>query len=261
MIAKPRKQRQDKLRQSLRERGARLPAGISRLGYALWDVSDDTVAHEECIAALPVFVNAEVDGVHVAGLYPRVRRHLDHCESCSSQYVDLLQVAMADVGDALPQSEAMPSADFSFLEIRRVALKDSVLKWTRQILTTLSPQQIPDLKLIADVFFEQVEALGGKFSLQAGHAEPMALRGSEAGVALAALALSYAAAESLASTLTPQQIDEGSRTGTLEQVVEMRTLSAAKEISLEANVSAKLAREFASQVAKDPASLRALVEK
>jgi hypothetical protein len=248
------KSRQNKLRRALRVRHTQIPPEVERLGNALWD-EEDALDHEECIAALPSFVTAEADGLRVAELYPDIKRHLDRCDSCAEQYVDLFQVALVDVGDAMPQPEALPKPDLNFLEDRRIGMQSLVVRWAKQILATLSPQQLPGFELVSDVFIEQAEALGGKFSLQA-----MTVRGQEPGGALAALALTFAAVESLRTTLTPHQIDQWSRAGTLEKAVEASALNAAQEIKLDPESASMLAREFAAQVAKDPASLRALVE-
>jgi hypothetical protein len=245
---------QNKLRRALRERRVPVPPEIARLGKALWDEEDDALGHEECITALPAFVTAEADGLRVAELYPDIKRHLDRCDNCAAQYVDLLQLALAQVGDALPQPVAVPAPDLSFLDDRPAALRDSVLKWAQQILAALAPGQLPGFQLVADVFFEEVGALGGKLSLQA-----MTVRGQEEGAVLAALALSYATAQSLASTITFDQLREWSNTGTLQQAVQACALSAAQEISLDPETASTFAREIAAQVANDPASLRALI--
>jgi hypothetical protein len=253
-MRKSRGMRQDKLRRAWRERTAQIPPRLVRLGRAVWDEGDDKAAHKECVAALPAFVSAEVEGQRVAELYPETQRHLDRCSSCAAQYVDLLQVAMADVGNALPHPGVVPAPNLSFLT-PPVAMRKLVLESAERVLTKLSPQPVTGLQIIADVFFEEVQALGGRFTLQA-----MEVRGAESGMALEALALSYVATESLVSTVTTQEVDEGIRSGIFEQAVETRAYNAGLEIGLDSATASMLAKEFAAQVAKYPASLKALIE-
>lgn len=275
------KSRQNRLRLALQERREKIPPDIARLGDALWGDNEQEGAHQACLAALPAYVTAEVDGLRVAKLYPQVKRHLDTCDSCSEHYADVLKLALADLGSPALQTEQVPTPDLSFLD-RPVALKDAVLKWTRQILATISPQQLPSLQAIADAFFEEVQALGGNFTLRGLQLErtrgrggerrlreqsareysskPTRGRGEEQASALAVLAVTYAAAEKMSTTLPPAKIDEGLRAGTLEQLVEASALSAAKGSTLDRGTVSKVARELAAQVAKDPQSLRAIIK-
>ncbi len=92
----------------------RIPAVWQRLGRALCEMQDDTT-HAQCLADLPSYVGAELEDAPVARLYPVVQHHLDWCEECAAQYVELLEVALADMNDALPKPRVLPSADLSFL--------------------------------------------------------------------------------------------------------------------------------------------------
>lgn len=279
-MTKP-KSRQKRLRLALQERRAKIPPDIAQLGDALWADNEGGGAHEACLAALPTYVTGEVDGLRVASLYPQVKRHLDACDSCSEHYADMLELSLVDLRSPASHSDQLTSPDLSFLD-RPLALKDTVLAWTRQILSILSPQQLPSLEAIADVFFEEVQALEGSFSLQTLQLQPTRVRGGthrvreqssgeyrsqttrgrgeEQASALVVLALTYAAAERMSSTLPPAKLDEGLRVGTVEKLVEASALSAAEGSSLDSGTVSKVARELAAQVAKDPQSLRAILK-
>ena len=105
--------RLQRLRDALRQHAVQLPAAWQRLGNALW--GEDAFAHAECLRALPTFVEGEVAGQAGSRLYPVVKHHLDCCGECAGEYLELLELVLMDVSDALPHRGAIPEPNLSFL--------------------------------------------------------------------------------------------------------------------------------------------------
>ncbi len=93
----------------------RIPISWRRLGLAVWSEPEEDIPHARCIAGLPSYVGAEIEDAPVAELYPTVQQHLDHCYECGVQYAELLEVALAELNDALPPLHDLPAPDLSFL--------------------------------------------------------------------------------------------------------------------------------------------------
>lgn len=249
--------RHQRLREALQRRGATLPREFVRLADAVWNEAEE--GHTECLTALPRYVSAEVDGARMAALYPSVKHHLDRCNTCAAHYIDLLEVALADLSDQLPQPEYMPAPDLSFLPEPRFSIREWVEQRAREIVALLSPDDLRELQEIADRFFDLVEDMQGRFSLESRLGEPLAFSSGQVGPALNALALSYATALQLRRSVTADSVHEWSQQGTLEEEIHARALDAADEIGMGPRIASRFARVFAAQVARHPAVLLALL--
>ncbi len=245
----------DALRRKMRERGGKLPPSLEPLARAVLGESESDVSHEECLAALPSYVDAEIAGENIADKFPRIKRHLDLCEECSTQYAELLEVALAAQEGEIRVSDVMPEPDLGFLHD---AFSDFVIEKARRMLQTLSSAPLPDLKAIAEVILAQIEARGGKFILQPGLAHQLALDAGELSEATIALALSYAATQRLVQSLTPAQIDALQTENRLHTHIEEIATTTAQEIRVEPSLAKRLAREYARLVGADVQGLRAL---
>lgn len=246
----------DALRRQMRERGKELPSPVEKLARAVLGESGADLSHEECLAALPTYVDAEVAGEPIAQKFPRVKWHLDGCEECSAQYAELLQVALTEQAGEIPVPAVMPEPDLTFL----LDLPGFVRKIATRILRTISSISLPDIASIAEVIFEQIEVLGGKFVLQPGLARQLALDSGELSEATVTLALTYAATQRIVKSLTPEQIDVLLAENRLQAQVENVALATAREIRVETSLAKRLAQEYARHVCADPDVLCALVK-
>jgi hypothetical protein len=248
----------DALRRQIRERGKELPSPVEKLARAVLGESGADLSHEECLAALPTYVDAEVAGEPIAQNFPRVKRHLDACEECSAQYAELLQMTLAEQSGEIPMPLAIPAPDLAFLSPPK--LSDFVTEKARTILRAISSAPLPDLERIAEIVSEQIEALGGKFVLQPGLARQLALDSSELSEATVALAVTYAVTQRIIKSLTPEQIDVLFAENRLQAQVENVAIATAREIRVETSLAERLAQEYARHVCADPDVLRALVK-
>jgi len=247
----------DALRRQMRERGKELPSPVEKLARAVLGESDADLSHEECLAALPTYVDAEMAGERIADKFQRIKRHLDVCEECSAQYAELLQVTLAEQADEIPVPAAIPQPNLTFLQ--PVRLPDFVTEKATRILRSISSAPLPDLASIAEVIFEQIDALGGKFVLQPGLARQLALDSGELSEATVTLALTYAATQRIVKSLTPGQIDTLLAENRLQAQVENVAIAAAQEIQIETLLAKRLAQEYARHVCANSDELRELV--
>jgi len=249
----------DALRRKMRERGDELPPTVIKLARAILGGSGADLSHEECLAALPAYVDAEMNGERIAEKFPRVKRHLDACEECSAQYAELLQVTLAEQAGEISLPTPIPTPDLTFLP-PSIILVEFVKQRATEILQAISPTPLPDLSTIADIIFEQIDALGGKFVLQPGLAQQMALDSGELSEATVTLATTYAATQRVVKSYTPEQIDALLAENRLQAQVEDMAIAVAQEIQVETSLAKRLAQEYARHVCADPAVLRALVK-
>lgn len=273
--------RLDKLKRALRERDSQLPPDLLRLARAAFGVTDDVLSHEECITWLPEFVDAEIGGERVAEKFPQVKQHLDLCDDCSEQYAELLELTLAERAGDIPVPATIPEPDLGFLqapvpapvflqipESASVFLGAPALlfpEFVRQkaiaILTAIAPTELPDLLSVADVFFKQVEKLGGEFAFQRGAMKALGLGADEPTPPVATLAVTYSATRKLVDSLSLEQMDALAAQNTLGRRAEEQALLAALELNVKSAMAKNIAREFAALIAADPENLRALIKR
>lgn len=206
-------ERDNPLEEQLAQLKARLAGSeatdpVTHLGRAVAGVDDPVLSHEACEAHLPTYVDEEVAGLNVAELHPDVKRHLDLCESCAAMYLALLDVALAEVEGKIPQTEAVPAPDLSFLPPASFVdlAKDNVLTIATSILNSLSPAGLEELDIFGDVFFERIAEVGRDFRLTPQSASALGFGSEGAPMWLRALAATYETTRRLAERYSPADI-------------------------------------------------------
>lgn len=250
--------RYDALRARLRERAEKFPAPLSRLGDALWNKEDEQLSHAACLEQLPEFIDAELAGEAVAKRLPRVKHHLDCCDTCAQEYAELLDTEWAEQRGALARPSNIPRPNLSFLPHAKRSLPEVVLERTRALLPSLAPASMRELGVIADTFFARVQHMG-TFELHHGAAQALGLGQRNANPALTTLAACYAATQTVTREITRAQFDDWAQRKTLKQELETRANASARAIGIERDLAARFARAYSEQIAQDPASLRALL--
>ena len=90
------------LRDRVRTRSAMLPPYADELVRAMLDDADGEITHADCLAALPSYVDAELDGANVARKFPATQKHLLVCDGCAAQYIELLELTLAEQARIIP---------------------------------------------------------------------------------------------------------------------------------------------------------------
>ncbi len=174
---------------------ARLPADDPRRRLLEALIPDESFSHEEAQAMLPDYVTDELLGRPVRELYPRLHRHLLHCQQCSAMYAAMI----ADVTEEIPLPVAVPQPDLSFLPPAHESGLDKILKDAREatkealqsIVASAWPQLQDELKMVTRVFFRQVDQFGDNFILQPNAARAMGFGSGDAPLSQIIAAATY----------------------------------------------------------------------
>jgi hypothetical protein len=201
-------------------------------------------------------VDFEIEGGRAADRFPKVKRHLDTCEECAAQYAELLEITLAEQAGQIPVP-AIPVPDLAFLS--PMPLQVFVKEKTAEILAAIAPKQLADLPAILDIFFERIDALGGKFVLQPATVRALGFDSGDLGDALVTLAITYAATKSIGESLVPEDIATLSAEGRLRARVEELAQTAVRYTQARSDLSRRIATEYARVVCADPATLRAFI--
>jgi hypothetical protein len=256
-----RKRNEKNRKQSLKDRLAgldpgRVPDGLLHLARAVVGIHDPTMTCDECRTWLPAYVDAEVGGLAVGWLYPEVKRHLDLCSECEAEYLEILELALAEDAGELPVPQGVPVPDLAFLP--PLALPDYVRSLAEELVAATAPDLVADLRAIVDVFFERVAVLGRRFTLGPGFAPAMGFGAGEVPEALKLLAATYAATQALTEALSPQELEAQARAGRLEATLRSQAEKAARDVGLSSQEAWGFADQYARLAGRDPDSLQDL---
>lgn len=230
---------------------SRLPADDPwrRLAEAL--VPDETYSHAQAEQDLPAYVADELLGRPLAQRYLALHRHLLHCQPCAELHAALL----ADLVEE-PPSVAAPPPDLSFLPgASRRRLRRAVLRLAEAIAEAIQPALRPALAGLADVLFEEFEALGSALWAMPAASGGYALGGGEVSEEVRLLAATWATTAQLGEGRTSEQIAELQRTGAWPALAHDIAARVALNLDFPPRQAARFADEYARLVAKDPSAV------
>lgn len=236
----------------LRERLAR--QGLDRAGdpvvhlaRAVAGLPDPVLSHEEARAWLRGYVDAELDGRAASKMYPDLKRHLDLCEECSPEYLELLETALLQDIDAWPAPPHTPRPDLSFLP--KFTLTAYVRSLVEELLASFRPALLDSFNGAADAFFEQLASNQGRLTsiqsvsgfARSGHLEAIH-------ILIAAQWTTQVLVDSLAGddAMAPVATDR------LRQIAHAEAERAARQAGLDKKESGDFADRYTALVARDP---------
>lgn len=235
-----------------------LPTNIQHLLRMVAGHPDPALPCGECEPLLPAYVTAEVDGLAVTALYPEVKRHLDLCNECIENYLDMLDLALAEVRGEYTSSAAPPPPDLSFLPPLKMTLGDYVGSLAKRLIAHLAPSQQRRFDDLAPVFFSQVTLSKAHFSLDAGFKPAVRLGAGEELGALEILTATYLATESLTGTLASQRGETSMDAETVAAVATEKATAAATVLQLNPQQAQSFTQQFVEQVRQDHTMLQAV---
>ncbi len=243
----------DEQRRRLAQRlaGSRRPADDPwrRLAEAM--VPDEAYSHEQAEQELPAYVADELLGRPLAQRYPALHRHLLHCQPCAELHVALL----ADLAEE-PPSVAAPPPDLSFLPgAYRRRLRRAVLRLAEAIAAAIQPALQPSLADLAEVLFDEFEALGSSLWATPTPSGGYALAGGELSDEVRLLAATWAATSQLGEGRTAQQVAELQQTGAWPELARKVAAQAASNLDFTPRQAARFAEEYARLVSLDPSAV------
>jgi len=145
-------------------------------------IPDEAFTHKEAQAILPNYVTDELLGRPVRDLYPRLHRHLLHCQQCTAMYAAMI----ADVAEDPPLASGFPQPDLSFLSpypnfgLNEILadVRGATREALREIIVSTWPQLQNEFMMVTRIFFRQVDQFGESFILQPNAARALGF-GSE----------------------------------------------------------------------------------
>lgn len=142
---------------------ATVPAPLQKMVNALANVTDTTMTHAEVLELLPVYIAAELDGFDIRTLYPQVKYHLDHCDSCEAEYAELLTFEMEFAAEERGQvvSVPVPLLETAPQEALRAYVQQVAQKIAEVVFEGISTR----VQRAANVLFQQIQQSGGAFLL------------------------------------------------------------------------------------------------
>lgn len=137
-------------------------------------VEDTTMSHEECLAALPEYITAELSGLNVARKYPEVQYHLERCPTCEEEYAELLTIEMALAPAERDIKVPQPTlTDFAY--------RQKVKEMSEQAVQKIEPGIAPLSLVMIDPMLDTLAA-GGKVTVPPVSNDPAGLGGLELAV-------------------------------------------------------------------------------
>lgn len=213
----------------------------------------DEAKCEWCRDMLAAFVEAGLAGEDTAQRFPDVKEHLDTCADCEQEYAALLDLALADEHNLLPEAAGLLEPDLTFL--RSASLPAFVRELVTSLAQSFNPEVLAELRSLLDSFLERAAALGS----QPVPAIPPVL--GEGPSALRVLAATYGATQAVVAQLPladlEMQIAQQTLRPTLYHLAEQEALRQ----GFEAPQAQRFADQYAEFVGGDTGALRALVIK
>lgn len=232
---------------------------IRHLVRGVMAVPDDTISDEACRQLLPAYVEAELQGLDAAALYPAVKRHLELSPDLEEEYIALLEIGLAEERGELPNDLILPAAaSLSFLP--PLTEVPSLAEYVRSLVFDLArlraPEWLDELEVISESFFRRIKALGNPVRLDARLAPTLGIESGDALSPLEMLATTYFATQAL--------IYEGATTPpnneALHKNAQQEAIQTAQLLGMQAGAARTLAEEYAHLVLRDPALLQLLIE-
>ncbi|MCS6845998.1 MAG: hypothetical protein NZ528_17035 [Caldilineales bacterium] len=220
-----------------------------RLAEAL--APDDAYSHEQAEEELPAYVADELLGRPLAQRYPSLHRHLLHCRQCAELHAALL----ADLAEE-PPDVPVPPPDLSFLSgVYRRRLRRAALQLAEAIVEALQPALRSSLAGLAEVLFDELEALGSALWAAPAASGGFALAGGELSDEARWLAAAWATTAQLGEGRTAQEVADLQRTGAWTVLAQETAARVAANLDFPPRQAAQFAQEYARLVAGDPSAV------
>jgi RNA polymerase sigma factor (sigma-70 family) len=227
-----------------------LSGAAPHLAQAIAGVPDSQLSCAECQAQLPGYIEAEINGFNVVTRYPAVKHHLDLCLECEAEYIELLDLALAE--DSVFESAIQPpEPDLWFLPAP--SLGAYVRRLTGRLVQALHPDLLEEMQSFMEPFLERAQALGkGPLPVLA----PVLGEGPEA---LRLLAATYATTHTIVTTFSPEEIKAQAEQNTLGQMLRQQAEHEAQRQGLEPPEARAFAEQYAALASRDAAVFQTLV--
>lgn len=235
------------------------PDVLAHLARAVLGSDDPHISHAAVLAQLPSYIADEMAGLPVSELYPDVKRHFDLCTDCEAEYLDLLSLAQMEMARELSAPAGVPHPDLSFLP-QKITLPGYVRALTKELVTALQPEALPDFQVIADAFFRWIERQGGRLILvRADLGEALDVSEGELPDSALILAATQLTTQALVDSLAIEDIQAWIEGNRLQPFALEHAKGSAQKVGFDADAAREFAQQYAEQITLDVDMLRELV--
>lgn len=232
-----------------------IPAGVLHLARVVAGVPDPEMTCEACQAWLPSYVDDEIGALPVQTLYPKVKRHLELCDECVVEYLEMRDWALLVDEGRLPQVVESAIPDLSFLP--PLSLTEYVRSVAKALVQALAPEESAELPSVADMLFDFIVFEGPGFRFQ-----PDASLGDNGLDALQIVTVTYNSTQRVLqewSESDREPIETQIKRGILQQALRKQAEQEARQ-HLQQEEAQRFAEQYAQVVSQTPAALLRLLE-
>lgn len=230
---------------------------VLHLVRAVAGVADPVMTCDECEDWLPSYVDAEIGGLSVGKRYPKVKRHLDLCTDCSTDYLQMLEWALEEEAIESHSVARIPTPNLSFLPpltpvVPPVSLLDYVRSLVEELIGSLVPKRIGELQRMGDMFFRRIEAAGPTFAFQ-----PTPVLSGEPNT-VQYLVVTYGTTQKLAQEWSMSDVEHAIASRTLSERVREYAEEEARRHGFRKEDAKGFAEQYAEVVCEDLTALQGL---
>ena len=253
-------QRWQRLQEPLkRANTTHVPAGVLQLARVVAGVPDPEMTCEECQAWLPSYVDDEIGALPVQTLYPKVKRHLELCDECVLEYLQMRDWALAADEGRLPQNIEIPTPDLSFLPKIPPALSvfDYVRSIAAELVQFLTPKERRTYQSTVEKFFRRLSKREPNFAFESQHVfsddetTPVTV--------MQFLKTTHNTTQTLLQEFSASDLSREVRRGTLQATLRERASEEARRQGFSSQQAQRFAEQYAEVVCQTPGTLQSLL--
>lgn len=229
---------------------SQVPDTLLHLVRAIAGVPEPSISCEESEMWLPQYVDDELNGLDVAALYPKVKRHLDVCEACEALYIAMLKWGEVEEAGQLPNVRPKRQPDTSFLP--PLSFLTYVREMGDQLVQSLMPQQLDKYQRIVERFFARLNRRGPAFAFEATPILNTARQPRQL------LVITYATTQKLVQEWSASHIEVQLKHGTLREGVRQQAQEVARQHGFPLPDAQRFAEQYADLVCQRPQLLHQL---
>lgn len=238
-----------------------LPEELLHLARFMVQVPSPQMTCDECQEWQPNYIEAEISGLAVGKLYPKVKHHLELCSKCAADYIQMLEWAQ-EPERIQPFGVEIPPADLSFLPRPApvveppLSLIERVRLLTEKLIDSLWPALQRKYQATGDKFSRRLAKKGANFVF-----EPQVnvlSSGNKAPTVMQLLRTTHNITHKLVQEWSAEDLEREIKRGTLKTSVHQRAEEEARSQGFSPQEAQRFAEQYAEMVSEEPSFLKSL---
>jgi len=237
-------------------KASNLPEELLHLARFMAQVPEPQMTHDECQEWLPNYIEAEIGGLVVGKLYPKVKRHLELCGECAADYIQMLEWAQEAESIQLPKGVQIPPPDLSFLPPvvePPLSLTERVRLLAEDLIDSLWPALQRKYQATADKFYRRLAKKGANFVFER---EYLLSGGDKPPTVMQLLRATHNITHKLVQEWSAEDLETEVKRGTLKQNVRQRAEEEARSQGFSRQEAQRFAEQYAEKVCQESSFLR-----